>query len=106
MRNPVRAWLRRSLVGGEYLGHLFTGREGTPSETPVLVVPLTEEAVNQTYDRLALAFAGRADRYELASLALDVLGIRPVRRPEAPAATVLTIGDDRVLEEFLEVVNE
>lgn len=55
-------------------------------ETRVLCVPLTRECRDRLYDRLVLVFDGMNNRYELASLALDAIGIEAPRARKDVAA--------------------
>lgn len=85
-REPTRAWLFGQAATDTYLGSVFAdGAEGMEGDRPVLLIPLDPESAGALYDRLALAFSGRIDRYALASLALDALGIQ-AEHP-APADT-------------------
>ena len=45
---------------------------------PVTLIP--DAAYDALYDKLVTAFAGRADRWDLAALALEVIGVREPSR--------------------------
>lgn len=55
-------------------------------DVPALIVPLTRECKDRLYDKLVTAFSGQANRYDLASTALEVLGIEPPATKRRDAA--------------------
>jgi hypothetical protein len=70
---PVRGAIPRQ-CGTDLEGFVIAG-EPDKDEQAVLIVPLTDECVNNIYDRLVTAFAGIAARFDMAAAALAVIGI-------------------------------
>jgi hypothetical protein len=85
---PSIGCIPRLRATGEFGGLAFIGieAESDKQEIPILAVPLTHECYATLYDRLVTVFSGRADRYELASLALLAIGIDTARTKERKSA--------------------
>lgn len=73
-RTPTTGAIARTADGSE-TGLVILGDCAEPDETTALVLPLTDETYSALYARLIAAWSNRADKYELASMALAVIGV-------------------------------
>lgn len=76
LRTPAVGTIRNPDPTTESRGvWVWFGDCSDPTEVAALVIPQTPESYDQLYARLVAAFGNRADKYEIASMALAVIGV-------------------------------